>query len=507
MLAGSAWSAEPPVAPANGEKPWSEQFTMVLKEHERTFVVYNGAAYLVMQADDLKDPGFLDRKDVMIDGKFERADRDKAWFYHLDKLVALAPADRWATRLEGDNLHIFGKASTGTAANGLPQVTLAVTAVEVAASDAQVIAKLIDAVPANDYDARLKLAASVRETGQAQGNRDFWNVSADNIVVQAIDAALIEAEAKKDAKLLHKAMGWAIDTLKDPTVAARVGSQAWIQQAGGPDAEAVARRMRALDFEFYNGQWRPRPEAYVLQFDDRFNAIAWRDAESYYKLGRWVEANAELIPRARELSHRAYQAAYRADPKHNGTRRELGLEAISAGGGDKSTPKGPFNHADSGLVLDGPEGWLRSDPISGDATWIDPKSDTAFVSIKVLQGDSAGVDFEAAWTRQRTALQGRQGFAVIEEVDLPFRQGKAKRMRFSYKEGRYTRLAETVVAYGSEAKCAVVLDGSFTEGEQDAVGGALLELFERLVIPAAKEKGAIKQPSADGAGTQDTNST
>ncbi|MBA3686533.1 MAG: hypothetical protein H0W72_15025, partial [Planctomycetes bacterium] len=117
---------------------------------------------------------------------------------------------------------------------------------------------------------------------------------------------------------------------------------------------------------------------------------------------------------------------------------------------------------------------------------------------KVLSGAGAGTDFDAAWARQIASLQGKSGFAVVTEADLPFKQGKAKRLRYSYKEGRYTRLAETILAFATEEKTAVALNGSFTEGEQDAVGAALLDLYNKLVIPKPSEKAKSATASAAG---------
>ena len=479
--------------PATSSGPaWSESFTMQLREKTRTFVVHAGVAYLAMHGDDLADSAFLAGKDVMLAGKFERGDGVRAWFYGYDPLTATGLSESWATRLEGDNVYVFGRIVSTS--SGLE---LRVAAVALGESDAQIIARRVEQVPASDHPGRLQVAAWVRKTGEKQGNSDFWTAAADTIVTQTVEAAAKDAAAIKDAKLLTQAVGWSLDLLDDPVVAARVASQPWLFDAGGPESEVIAKRLRALRYDYYKGKWRSRPESLGLQFDDRFASTAWRDADAYYKLGRWVEANAEELPRARELSHRCYQAGFRADPAHNGIRREMGLGPVAADGNATRTLEGAFQDP-AGVTVDGPEGWTRAPAINGDATWNDPRSETAYISARVLTENELSATFAETWAAALSPYATRPGFTAIEEALVEVANGgEGKRVRFSYREGRYTRFAEVILAWQPAVKAAAILSASYTEAEQKAASEALSATLAKLTFPAAP----VAAPAPTGATT------
>ena len=186
--------------------------------------------------------------------------------------------------------------------------------------------------------------------------------------------------------------------------------------------------MRRWDLEFYGDQWRPRSDALGQEYQDRFAAIGWRDAEGYYKLGRWAEANAEVLPRAREMSYRAYQAGFRADPDHNGIRSELGMEATTGTGSEKA--QGEFKDSLTGISIPIPPSWNRSDPINNsDATWIDPASDTAYITAKILRSVPNINDFNSIWSSQLTSLQAKNDFTGVPEEKLTFANGQARMLR------------------------------------------------------------------------------
>jgi len=496
LLALGALSGATTEPAANPGPAWSESFTMQLRERPRTFVMLASVAYLTIQPDDLADPLFLVGKDVMLAAKYERGDAGRAWFYGYDRLVAQGQPGQWATRLEGDNLYVFGRIVT--APLGLE---LRVTDVALGESDAQTIARRLEQVPVQDHPGRLHVAAWVREAGEKQGNRDFWNAAADTIVTQTVEVAAQTAASAKDAGLLAQAVGWSLDLLSDPVVAARVASQPWLFDAGGPEAEAIAKRLRALRYDYYKGAWRSRPESLGMQFEDRFSAIAWRDADAYYKLGRWVEANAEEMPRARELSHRCYQAGFRADPAHNGLRREMGLGPVAAGGDARRSLEGAYQDP-AGVTIDGPEGWVRSQPIDGDATWNDPRSETAYISVRVLTDNELAPTFAAIWSATLAPFATRSGFARLEESALDVANGgEGKRLRFTYREGRYTRFAEVILAWQPTAKAAAILSASYTEAEQKATSEALSATYAKLAFPAAPVTPSTTPPSGAATGT------
>ena len=421
LAAQFAITAEAPPAAGEG-KPWSETFAMTLQGKDRTYVVHEGNSFLMAAVEDLATPSFLNGKDVMFNAKLGRIEGTHVRFYNFPKVDADGPVELWRTRVDGDNLFVFGHMTyTGTVLH------LQISAAASAPSDSQLIAERLSKVAADDLNGRLGVAAWVREQGNIQGNREFWLVSADTIISQVVDDATAQAEAKKDVALVIQAMTWCQDLLHDIPRAARLGSAAWIRTVGGTGAEDVAKRMRRWDLEFYNGQWRPRGEALTLEFTDRFNVIGWRDAENFYKLGRWADANAEVLPRARELSYRCYQAGFRANPNHNGIRRELGMELVAESGGTEAV-QGDFKDANTGVLVAIPAGWSRTNAIDGaDVTWIDPSSDTAVISVKVLRVEEEGQNFKTLWAAQtgERAGQARLQQPGRREADLRPRRGPA----------------------------------------------------------------------------------
>ncbi len=480
LLFGGLIVAADPIqhAPAH-DKPWKETFAMTLKGKERTYVIYQDNSYLLVNPEDLADPTFLHNKDVVVASKLGRIANGMVTFYNMPKVQASGPTELWRTRIDGDNLYVFGRFTIG---DGIQH--FAIVAAESAPSDQQIIDKKMSTIPADQLDARLAAAAWARDMGVVQGNREFWLVAADNIISQVVDDAVAKAEVAKDVSLILKAMGWCQDLLRDIPRAARIGSAPWIRQVGGPGAEDVAKYMRRWDLEFYSGQWRPRGEALGQEYQDRFTAIGWRDAEGYYKLGRWADANAEVLPRARELSYRAYQAGFRANPNHNGVRRELGMDAAKEGG-DTGTPQGEFKDTLSGISVPLPPGWNRADPIGGDATWIDPASDTAYITAKVLRNLPNLTDFGTIWSSQMNSLQGKNSFTSLAEEKLTYAKGQARLLRYSYREGRYLRLAALIVAINPAGNSALRLDANGADTEADAVLKQLTSLFGQIVIPDA----------------------
>jgi len=488
LLFGGLLTAADPVPPVANDKPWKETFSMTLKGKDRTYVVYQDNSYLLATPEDLADPGFLNHKDVVVAAKLGRIANGVVSFYNLPKVISTGPTELWRTRIDGDNLYVFGRF---TVRDGVQY--FAITAAETAPSDQQIIDKKLAGIPADNHDARLAAAAWARDMGVVQGNREFWLVAADTIISQVVDDAVAKAETTKDVALILKAMGWCQDLLKDIPRAARIGSAAWIRMVGGSGAEDVAKYMRRWDLEFYAGQWRPRGDALAQEYQDRFAAIGWRDAEGYYKLGRWADANTEMLPRARELSYRCYQAGFRANPSHNGIRRELGMDA--AKDGDASTPQGEFKDTLSGISIPVPPGWNRTDPIGGDATWIDPTSDTAYITAKVLRNLPSLADFGAIWTSQLGSAQSKTDYTNLAEEKLTYAKGEARLLRYTYREGRYLRMAALIVAVNPAANAALRLDANGADTEAEAVNKQLTTLFEQVIIPDAS-----MLPKASGAG-------
>ena len=479
VLFGSLITAADPVTnPLAKDKPWKETFAMTLKGKERTYVVYRENSYLLVNPDDLTDPAFLHNKDVVIAAKLGRIAQGTVTFYNMPKVIATGPTELWRTRIDGDNLYVFGHF---TIIDGVQYFSL--VAAESAPSDQQIIDQKMATIPTDNLEARLAAAVWARDTGVVQGNREFWLVAADNIISQVVDDAVVKAEASKDVGLILKTMVWCQDLLRDIPRAARIGSAPWIREIGGDGATDVAKYMRRWDLDFYAGQWRPRGEALSQEFQDRFSAIGWRDAEGYYKLGRWAEANAEVLPRARELSYRAYQAGLRADSNHNGIRRELGMEA--ANGASSAKTQGEFKDSLTGISIPIPPGWNRAEPINGDASWIDPTSDTAYITAKILRDLPNLADFGAVWASQLASVQGKSEFTSVPEEKLTFPNGQARLMRYSYREGRYLRVAAMILAINPASTAALRLDANGADTEGDTVFKQLTSQFSQISIPAA----------------------
>ena len=478
LLFSSIISAADPVLNLP-EKPWKETFAMTLKGKERTYVIYRENSYLLTNPDDLTDPSFLHDKDVVIAAKLGRIAQGNVTFYNMPKVICTGPTELWRTRIDGDNLLVFGHF---TIINGVQALSL--VAAESAPSDQQIIDQKMALIPTDNLEARLAAATWARENATLQGNREFWLVAADNIISQVVDDVAAKAAVSKDITLILKAMGWCQDLLRDIPRAARIGSAPWIRNVGGTGAEDVAKCMRRWDLEFYGDQWRPRSDALGQEYQDRFAAIGWRDAEGYYKLGRWAEANAEVLPRAREMSYRAYQAGFRADPDHNGIRRELGMEATTGTGSEKA--QGEFKDSLTGISIPIPPSWNRSDPINNsDATWIDPSSDTAYITAKILRNVPNVNDFSSIWSSQLTSLQAKNGFTGVPEEKLTFADGQARLLRYSYREGRYLRVAAMIVVVNPAGTAALRLDANGADTEGETVLKQLTAQFAQISIPAA----------------------
>jgi len=472
----------PDVVAGEPATPWSESFTMVLKERERQFVIHHGVSYLVMQPGDIDDPAFLAGKEVMLAAKFERAlDRTHALLYQLDRLDVTGRADLWSTRLDGDNLYLFGRMrSKASAARKAAALTLEVTGLAQAPSDSQTISERLKAVAPGDFAGRLAVAEWARESAGRQGNRDFWTNAAENIIAQVVVDAAAAAAEKKDGALVMQAMDWALGLARDPVLAAKAGSQAWIRETPGELADQVAKRMHQLDFALYKGQWRPRSEALAASYEDRYAEVAWKDADGYYKLGRWAEANLEVLPRARELAHRAYQAGFRADPNHNGIRRELGLELVQGSAGARQAVDSVFKDRDTNSIITGPEGWTRrAQAIDGEVTWEDPQSQSAYLSVALVRRDEVPASFEPLWTARVAQLKSRKGFTPVTEEATTFPNGQAKRLHYTYREGEYVRHGSLAVGWMPGALAALIVSAGFEETELAAVEKHLLGVLGR----------------------------
>lgn len=486
----SATAADPADASKAPAEPWSESFTMVLQNRDRTFVTRGANTYMVMEAKDLAKPNFLNGKEVLLLGKFEHTDGQRAYFFGLDRFAAVGDLTLWATRLEGDNLYVFGDIRVTR-----DSVELHAREIITARSDAQLVAQRLAEVKPDDYAGRLQLAAWARGQAEVQGNRDWWELAAATIVAETINVAMTVANEQQDATILGQAFGWAINDIQDVGLAARVASQPWFHDQ--PEAVAAGKRLAAMGYDRYKDVWRPRAESLTLQFEDTFLATAWRDAEGFYKLGRWVDRHAEDLPRAKDLSFRAYQAGYRADANHAGIRRELGLGAGSAEdarrGGRNTVPTGPFQDITTGVVVGGPEGWQRNRPLDSDARWADLSSDTSYITLNVLGPDQVTGDFQQTWQKITLPWQVRSGFVEEGTESVIASTGQAQRLRFRFQEGSDLRGADLVMVFDENQSIALVLMASYLEQDRDRAQAALLETLAKISMPGP---GQAREPDA-----------
>jgi hypothetical protein len=488
-------AAEAQKLPADG--PWSETFTMVLKDAERTFVVHAGASYLATRPDDFADRAFLLDKDLMIAGKFRSGQGDRIVFYGLDDFEARAKPEMWSTHVDGDNLYIFAHCSKDPETD---KPMLRVDALEPAPSDAQVIASRLKGVAKDDWDERLAAVAWARDQGAHQGNQEYWLQQADDLLTKIITDAAAQAEANKDIALAIKAIDWAVDLQKDSIRAARLASSPWIRGHGGKEAEEISRRMHRLGMELYRDQWRPRSEALAMEYEDRFAALTWKDAEGFYKLGRWADTNAEFLPQAKDRAYRAYQAGLKANPDHPGIRRELGLDVSAT---ETLVEDGQvrleYRDAITAIAARSPIGWRRGESRDG-VRWEDPSSETAYITERFLMLGGATAD--EMWATISAPLRKLQGFTAIAE-DSPERAGGQQRvLRYSFAEDRLVRYATAVFITDDASQLGVVVEASYIDEEKDKALKSLDEVVERLAFPKPPEDKDSDKKDSDKKGSE-----
>ena len=472
VLAGPLHAGEP--------TPWTETFTMAIRDQERTFVRYRNDAWLQIPVGELSDSSFITNKDVVFTAKLRTPplgeDVSRVRLYGVN-LPLISTASAWAARVEGDNLYVFAKVEAGLDRS----LQVRVVAAEPAPSDHAIIEARLAGIPKDDWQGRLAVANWVREQAHQSAARDAWLAAGDDLVVAVIDDAGVAASAAKDAALLEQAVGWCFNLLNDPGRAARVASVDWLS---GPIKPKVERRLRSAGFALYGGKWRPLAEAMAQEFEDRFAAIDWRDAEAYYQLGRWTDTNAENLPRAKDCAWRAYQTGLRANPRHNGIRRELGLPAESGPISAQNTKGSGSDFIDptSGVVVAIPENWKRNDALGGNAGFVDPNSETASIIVTLIQLPIETA-FDVVWLRQVEALTTRESYRESGSLEMSFSGGAGRRLSYAWREGGQERIAEMALAYNPRAKVAVRLDARFETEEADRIREQLSGLFARMIIP------------------------
>lgn len=484
LLVGCTLCLAPAFAPA-AEEPWNDTWKMELRGEERTYVDYDGTSYLRVGVDEMADHAFVKDKDLALTAKFARLDGDRARFYGLDDLRLLGGAEAWARALDGDNLHLLGHLRID---DGTP--VLRIDHVLEARSDAEIVAERLDAVDDDDLSGRLAVARWVRDQAQAQGNSVWWLQTADDIVDATITRAVEQATATRDAERLLQAMRWAIDHGRTE-LAASLAAQPWVLE--GPEALASksAALMQELGYVLVTSGEEPRwlTEGASLrnEYQRRLKALYWRDAEGFYQLGRWADQHADILPQARQLAHQAFQKGLQADEGHPGIRRELGLDPIATDATDAAGSALDFSS--DGFVLAAPRGWDRSaQPVTPDAdvTWIDPRSDTAYIAGKRIDRPERPTA-AAVWQHELDALRQQPGFSAGPVETGRHAAGSIRRMRYTARIGDEERPARMVLIYDRTQGYGVVLSAHHLEAETDAIDAAFATVLESVVLPDRPE--------------------
>lgn len=476
LLLATLGAEEPAPLPV----PWAETFTMEMKENARTFVVYQGSSWLMLRLEDANDRELMrGSKDVVLETKLGRGVDGRLTIFGFPQVQVEADPSLLRTRLEGDNVFLFGQLG----AEGEQATRFRISAVEPAPSDQQRIAHRLAPFARQDWPGRLKAAAALRDEAARHQNKEFWLSAADNAITRVIEDAAAEAETKRDFPLLMQAISWSVELLKDRTRAGQVGSAAWVKGLGPEKEEELARRLRRLDLEPFKGVWLPRSEALQLEFEERFAAIPWRDAEGFYRLGRWADANGEFLPRAKDRAYRCYAEGLKADPNHAGIRNELGMARVPAAVAQQGAAQATtFIDPVTGVTVGPPPGWRQAEAVDGVCTWSDPASETSYISISV-QGTPEGATLDVVWSSLVAPIQSKAGFLSQNDSTPLFAQGAARQLSYTFLEGAFTRHGELLVAHNPAAKVAVRIVASYALEEQEGALRALSSVFQQLVIP------------------------
>ncbi len=465
MLAGEAAKAVPPTA---GAAPWTTSFTTQVRGKDRQFVAFQQSTFILVAAEELAG-GIGDGQEVALTGKLRKLAGGRFGLYRVDNLLIETVGEALAGKLDGDNLHLLG-----TIAAGPHGRIMAVRHAAIAPSDAQLLQERLAGIGDTDWDRRLGVVSWCRDQARVVGNADFWSATADSLLTAVVEDLGRKAAERKDVALVVRALDLALNQLRDQGLAARICSPLWIREHGGSQAEVIARRLRGLGFSLYKETWLPRAQALEREYEDRFAALAWKDAEGFYRLGRWADENAELLPRSRERSWRCYQAGYSADPSHEGIARELGVQARSGGTVAATGPSAPaadFIDLESGLRVAAPSGWKRGPAIAGATTWNDPSSETASLSVRVIRPP---VDAAAQWNVLTEEARARPGFVELASSEDEQGGRMVRALRSSWSEGEQQRFsAILLITLGGDDAPAAILDGRGLPAEQTSLDAAL----------------------------------
>lgn len=461
------FAGETPAGTA-GSAPWSPSFTTQVRGKDRSFVAFKGRTFILVAADELGS-GLGDGQDVALTGKLRKLPGGRLGLYRVDNLVIEATGEALAGKLDGDNLYLLGNISAQGQAR-----TMTVQHTAIAPSDALLLQERLTGIADDDWERRLGVVNWCRDQARSAGNADFWSATADSLLTAVVEDLVKKSAERKDLALSVRALDLALNLLRDQGLAARVCSPAWIREHGGPQAEVLARRMRGLGYSLYKEQWLPRTQALEREYEDRFTTLAWKDADGFYKLGRWADENAELLPRSRERSWRCYQAGFSADPSHEGIARELGVQPQNNTATSTTAPQGApaadFIDLETGLRVAAPGGWRRGQPVGGATTWNDPASETAYLSVRVVRPP---VDQAAQWLVLIEEARARPGYVELGLSEEEQGGRLVRALRSTWVEGEQQRFSAVIFVTLGEQAPAAILEARGLPAEQGSLDAAL----------------------------------
>ncbi len=444
------------------EGPWTDIWGMELRGAERIFVEYNGVNYMAIEPADFATQEFLTGKEILLTGKYDRLELSTVHLFGMPVIdIHTVDTKTWSTVADGDNIYMLGIITSIEPS----RINLDVHAVVHAASDAQLLDDMVKAIDATNHSKLYELATWIRQEALSKGNRGYWDSRAESVCRLAIQSAVTNAQATVDTELFLLALSWSEHFLRDQAYSATVASAEWITSAPPAFIRAISTHMSSKGFVLQDSIWMTQADSLTKECAKRFAAIHWSNADAYYELSQWIDQYGDVLPDASQLRHKTLQAGLAADDTHNGIRRALGMPLVS----NESTANIPtdYTHQKLKLTLPGPEDWKRSAvAISGDATWTTPESDTAYISLKIIEHDSLPTTIDGLWSTQLPEFSNRSNYAV-SPTQLSFNLPMSRSLVFTYSDGKDNRQGILVVAhrgngqasgYGIRLFCSCLID-------------------------------------------------
>ncbi len=466
----------------SNESPWEDEWSMTLKGVERWYVDHKEKSYLQVEQSDQEDLSFLIGKDVMIQAKFRQLEGTTVQFYSFPTLIIGTDTEEWSTIIDGDNVYILGKVAKFKD----EQLVFKTKDVLRAPSDSMIIASKLAEIGESNYAERVTYSKWVRKTGKNMGNRAVWIAAADNIVDDCINAVAKQAKSQRDIDLLLKAMNWSTDELSDKSRAAKLGSQDWVSELNEVATQKLVERMGILGLTQHEGKWVTKQEQKILQFHKDLNAIKPGDDKAFLALSKEIGQYRDVLPEALELQHKALQTGLRLNPNSNLLREALGKKSVK----EELESKGLLNNFKddlTGLDLPVPEGWHRNqEAIDGDVTWIDPQSDTAYISLTVVRAAQSD-NFLELFEKQLEPIKAKESFSASQPSVLSVGSA-SKEARFSFKEGREERNGIMSCVLFLKSETAFVVYCSYVPDESTVIQKAYQHVLDGLATIDAVDK-------------------